>query len=205
MQPLFLELRALSRGSMWAVKGIRRKFTGHHSDIRRTPSTALNPGDPIPSPSCLCVSRPPDSCPRLYPSPIMSEDHASKQRRTSRSAITNTAPAKQLVHPRPGSSSRETPDDTRPAKRTRKAINCEPCRNSKLKCDRFVRVRRCGCFFFKCSSTGTGPVLLVFSAVRHIVLLDLRQRLTSPRTDSSKFCRDGRSMLPRGRWSTSPP
>ncbi|KAF9649320.1 hypothetical protein BDM02DRAFT_3082401, partial [Thelephora ganbajun] len=60
----------------------------------------------------------------------------SKQRKASRSAITNTTPAKQLVRPRPGSPSRETQDDTRPAKRTRKAINCEPCRSSKLKCDR---------------------------------------------------------------------
>ena len=29
-----------------------------------------------------------------------------------------------------------------PPKRARKAINCEPCRNSKLKCDRYVRLLR---------------------------------------------------------------
>ena len=28
-----------------------------------------------------------------------------------------------------------------PPKRARKAINCEPCRNSKLKCDRYVTLR----------------------------------------------------------------
>ena len=39
------------------------------------------------------------------------------------------------------------PDHKVPTKRARKAINCEPCRNSKLKCDRFVssflRLRKC--------------------------------------------------------------
>ncbi|KAF8900013.1 hypothetical protein CPB85DRAFT_1228869 [Mucidula mucida] len=34
--------------------------------------------------------------------------------------------------PQPG----EQNGDARPQKRARKAINCEPCRNSKLKCDR---------------------------------------------------------------------
>ncbi|KAG6919321.1 hypothetical protein DXG01_007454 [Tephrocybe rancida] len=33
-------------------------------------------------------------------------------------------------------------DGRPPTKRARKAINCEPCRNSKLKCDRFVTMRR---------------------------------------------------------------
>ena len=75
----------------------------------------------------------------------MSEDHVSKQRKASRSAITST-PAKQLVRPRPVSPARESQDDTRPAKRTRKAINCEPCRNSKLKCDRSVRISPYGSF-----------------------------------------------------------
>ena len=85
--------------------------------------------------------------PRLYPPPhMMSEDHASKRRKASRSAITSTAPAKQLVRPRPGSPARESEDDIRPAKRTRKAINCEPCRSSKLKCNRSVRIRPSGPF-----------------------------------------------------------
>ena len=72
----------------------------------------------------------------------MSEDHFSNQRKPPRPAITNTAPAKQLVRPRPGSPSRDTQEETRPAKRTRKAINCEPCRNSKLKCDRSVWIKK---------------------------------------------------------------
>jgi len=136
------------RGGMWALTGIRCEFT-HRPVIRRTPSAAERRAHltlfPHPPPRAsqdhqTTVSAA-LSCPR-----IMSEDHASKQRRASRSAITNTAPAKQLVRPRPGSPSGETQDDSRPAKRTRKAINCEPCRNSKLKCDRSVRIRQCGSF-----------------------------------------------------------
>ncbi|KIK65721.1 hypothetical protein GYMLUDRAFT_39227 [Collybiopsis luxurians FD-317 M1] len=38
--------------------------------------------------------------------------------------------------PTPGSTADSSSADTRPQKRARKAINCEPCRNSKLKCDR---------------------------------------------------------------------
>ena len=40
----------------------------------------------------------------------------------------------------PGPSSSNHPQESRPppTKRARKAINCEPCRNSKLKCDRSV-------------------------------------------------------------------
>ncbi|KAJ4472068.1 fungal-specific transcription factor domain-containing protein [Lentinula aciculospora] len=38
--------------------------------------------------------------------------------------------------PAPGSGVDSSSADARPQKRARKAINCEPCRNSKLKCDR---------------------------------------------------------------------
>ncbi|KAF9076624.1 fungal-specific transcription factor domain-containing protein [Rhodocollybia butyracea] len=38
--------------------------------------------------------------------------------------------------PNPGSGADSSSADARPQKRARKAINCEPCRNSKLKCDR---------------------------------------------------------------------
>lgn len=40
--------------------------------------------------------------------------------------------------PTPGASGEQSTDGRPPTKRARKAINCEPCRNSKLKCDRFV-------------------------------------------------------------------
>ncbi|KAK0453175.1 fungal-specific transcription factor domain-containing protein [Armillaria borealis] len=48
----------------------------------------------------------------------------------SRSSTTGTV--RQRSSPQPG----EQNADSRPQKRARKAINCEPCRNSKLKCDR---------------------------------------------------------------------
>ncbi|KDR83496.1 hypothetical protein GALMADRAFT_235669 [Galerina marginata CBS 339.88] len=38
--------------------------------------------------------------------------------------------------PTPGASGEQSADGRPPTKRARKAINCEPCRNSKLKCDR---------------------------------------------------------------------
>ena len=37
------------------------------------------------------------------------------------------------------------PDPRPPAKRSRKAINCEPCRASKLKCDRYCALSRPRC------------------------------------------------------------
>lgn len=40
--------------------------------------------------------------------------------------------------PIPGPSADHAADGRPPTKRARKAINCEPCRNSKLKCDRCV-------------------------------------------------------------------
>ena len=42
--------------------------------------------------------------------------------------------------PRANSGLRDSPSEGRPppTKRARKAINCEPCRASKLKCDRYV-------------------------------------------------------------------
>ena len=130
------------------MTGIRREFAGHPSS--RHQENPLNDITLFPPPlACASQDRQTPLCPRPSPPHTMSEDHASKHRKASRSAITNPAPAKQLVRARPGSPSQETQDDTRPAKRTRKAINCEPCRGSKLKCDRSVRVRirRCGCLF----------------------------------------------------------
>jgi hypothetical protein len=119
---------------------------GGDRDTKNTPSTS-GTLVPIPLPPIGILKTTRLLCPRRYPLPrTMSEDHPSKQRRASRSAITNTAPAKHLVRPRPGSPTREHQDDSRPTKRTRKAINCAPCRTSKLKCDRSVRTRPGGVF-----------------------------------------------------------
>ncbi|KAG7445961.1 uncharacterized protein BT62DRAFT_932306 [Guyanagaster necrorhizus] len=48
------------------------------------------------------------------------------------SRSSTTGAVRQRSSPQPG----EQNADSRPQKRARKAINCEPCRNSKLKCDR---------------------------------------------------------------------
>lgn len=48
----------------------------------------------------------------------------------------STGTVRGRTSPVPGSSSEQNGDGPRPTKRARKAINCEPCRNSKLKCDR---------------------------------------------------------------------
>ncbi|KAJ7672859.1 hypothetical protein B0H17DRAFT_1083610 [Mycena rosella] len=50
---------------------------------------------------------------------------------------TSTGIVRGRTSPIPGSSGEpHNGDGPRPTKRARKAINCEPCRNSKLKCDR---------------------------------------------------------------------
>ena len=48
----------------------------------------------------------------------------------------STAGVVRTRSPPPPGSSTEQSNDRPPTKRARKAINCEPCRNSKLKCDR---------------------------------------------------------------------
>jgi hypothetical protein len=53
-----------------------------------------------------------------------------------RPASTTTPSVRSRTSPPPGDH-----DPRPPTKRARKAINCEPCRNSKLKCDRYVRPR----------------------------------------------------------------
>lgn len=54
----------------------------------------------------------------------------------ARSATSGTVRGR--TSPTPGASGEQNGDGRPPTKRARKAINCEPCRNSKLKCDRFV-------------------------------------------------------------------
>ena len=157
---LFLEHHALERGRVGGRcerdKTIRAQGIRHQEN----PLNELNPRsiDPIPppldcTPQALQTARLLSVRGFTPHVQTMSEDHFSNQRKSSRSAITTTAPAKQLARPRPASPKRDTQDDdTRPAKRTRKAINCEPCRNSKLKCDRSVWIiNLCRYLFFHIS------------------------------------------------------
>lgn len=57
--------------------------------------------------------------------------------------------------------------DGRPAaKRTRKAINCEPCRTSKLKCDRLVQTSNASMQFGSDYLAGIDRVRRAFYEVR---------------------------------------
>lgn len=56
-----------------------------------------------------------------------------KQQRSSTAGVVRSR-----TSPTPGSSADQSTDGRPPTKRARKAINCEPCRNSKLKCDRLL-------------------------------------------------------------------
>ena len=56
-----------------------------------------------------------------------------KQQRSSTAGVVRAR-----TSPTPGTSAEQSTDGRPPTKRARKAINCEPCRNSKLKCDRFL-------------------------------------------------------------------
>jgi hypothetical protein len=51
-----------------------------------------------------------------------------------------TSRSRSSPQPTATTSTGEQNQEGRPTKRARKAINCEPCRNSKLKCDRCVQL-----------------------------------------------------------------
>ncbi|KIY71772.1 hypothetical protein CYLTODRAFT_418491 [Cylindrobasidium torrendii FP15055 ss-10] len=63
-------------------------------------------------------------------------DELLPQSSASRSKPPRTGLVTGGIRPRSPTAPGETNGDARPQKRARKAINCEPCRNSKLKCDR---------------------------------------------------------------------
>lgn len=77
-----------------------------------------------------------------------------KQHRASTSIRSRTSPPPGEHDPRP------------PTKRARKAINCEPCRNSKLKCDRYVCPSRHSHPAPLTLPPETAPALAVSSEVR---------------------------------------
>ncbi|KAF9452002.1 hypothetical protein P691DRAFT_722737 [Macrolepiota fuliginosa MF-IS2] len=69
----------------------------------------------------------------------MADDHSSvvspSSARPKGSRSTTSGTVRQRTSPPPGTQD-QNGDGRPPTKRARKAINCEPCRNSKLKCDR---------------------------------------------------------------------
>ena len=87
----------------------------------------------------------------------MADDHLSIAPSTVRSkpARSMTGTVRQRTTPPPGS---DNPDGRPPTKRARKAINCEPCRNSKLKCDRQVS---CPFFTIQLTSSQKPPLLFL--------------------------------------------
>ncbi|KAG6378388.1 fungal-specific transcription factor domain-containing protein [Boletus reticuloceps] len=72
---------------------------------------------------------PDDANPNADPS----SSSPSVQRQKQHRAATTSSSVRSRTSPPPGEH-----DPRPPTKRARKAINCEPCRNSKLKCDRYV-------------------------------------------------------------------
>ena len=114
--------------------------------LRRPPRGTVNAGRPLStapndSPSCLDVTMPATQSGN-------SNGHLSAV--AAPGSTSGSAPRTKQVRvrsPGPGANgSSETADnaglDARPPpKRARKAINCEPCRNSKLKCDRCVHTQ----------------------------------------------------------------
>ncbi|THU83923.1 hypothetical protein K435DRAFT_688579 [Dendrothele bispora CBS 962.96] len=69
-----------------------------------------------------------------HPLPPATSTTVQRPKTLPRTQTTGTVRGR--TSPTPGSSADQGTSDVRPQKRARKAINCEPCRNSKLKCDR---------------------------------------------------------------------
>ena len=89
---------------------------GRHADTENTPSS--------PSSHFLLDVMPDDPPAQLSPSSATPGPRQKQQRPSSSNVRSRTSPPPNDQDARP------------PTKRARKAINCEPCRNSKLKCDR---------------------------------------------------------------------
>ena len=94
----------------------------------------FDPGDPPtslpPSTSPLATMSEPNP-----PSSLQTPASRPKQARSSTVGV-----VRGRTSPTPGTSGEQSTDGRPPTKRARKAINCEPCRNSKLKCDRFCHI-----------------------------------------------------------------
>jgi hypothetical protein len=91
---------------------------------------------------------------------------ASSRPKPSRTATTAGTVRARAGSPPPGQSGEGTSDGRPPAKRARKAINCEPCRNSKLKCDRYGRSVAISALANRCTwFLGIAHVLPVYCGV----------------------------------------
>ena len=105
---------------------------------------------PLPLPFPLPLSSLSPIPPVLSCSRIMADDNnnnPSSSSATPRPKPPRSATTAGTIRPRNSSPSDQNGDGRPPTKRARKPINCEPCRNSKLKCDRFV-AERCVTIYF---------------------------------------------------------
>jgi len=112
---------------IWDIS-IGRQFT---LILPPPPSSLSSSPHPPPSPSLSCRRE-----------GIMADDNSNNPSSSSsappRPKPPRSATVVGTVRPRNSSPSDQNGDGRPPTKRARKPINCEPCRNSKLKCDRFV-------------------------------------------------------------------
>lgn len=70
----------------------------------------------------------------MSPSSPVNGDHVPSSSSATYARIKHARP----LSPGPSLTDQQSAETRPPPKRARKAINCEPCRNSKLKCDRYV-------------------------------------------------------------------
>jgi hypothetical protein len=131
---VFFEWTRIDRYSLAGCQ-IRRRFSGSIS-LERTLATLWESDTPhfCAFDHTLCLLPPP------YPPGVAMNDEGQSSTSPSaqrpkpvRSSTAGTVRARGNSPPPDGPS-----DGRPPTKRARKAINCEPCRNSKLKCDRCV-------------------------------------------------------------------
>ena len=120
----------------------------------------------------------------------MADDHLSITPSTvrSRAARSTMSTVRQRTSPPPGS---DNADGRPPTKRARKAINCEPCRNSKLKCDRQVHCPL-SVYYPAHISSETAPAHPVFFEASPVVSPMLELALTCPTGTSAMCYQDGR-------------
>lgn len=117
------------------------------------------------------------------PSPMVDESLPASSPSAPRPRLQRTSgTVRGRSSPTPASNGDPPSDGRPPTKRARKAINCEPCRNSKLKCDRSVKSQS-SCLFLL-SAFQKSP-MFVLCASRSV----LRPYMRIP-SSSFLVCRD---------------
>jgi len=111
------------------------------------------------------------------PHPMSAPSTAVSRPKPSRSSTVGVVRGR--TSPTPGASTEQGSDGRPPTKRARKAINCEPCRNSKLKCDRYFLSCRfemqavCSTQLFVLSPSSQKSTMFIVCAARQVSLNQL--------------------------------